>query len=571
MTSTDISRVTDQLAKTKVDEQYELSFKGKGLKLNAAADAKEIVTEIEKCKLMTALRMEGNTLGVDAAEAIAKALEKHPEFQRAHWSDMFTGRLKTEIPKALEFLGAAIMKAGSGLVELDLSDNAFGPNGVVGLVALLKSPSCYTLQELRLNNNGLGIGGGKMLAECLTECHQNSVKAGKPLKLRVFVSGRNRLENPGATALAGVFKALGSLEEVAMPQNGIYAEGITALAEAFAENKNLRVMNLSDNTFTQKGAKNMANVLPKLQNLEVINFGDCLVRTGGAIALSNALKEGHQKLKELNLSGNEISKHGASVTVENMNNKPNLKKLDLNCNMLGEEGIQEVREAMKKINKLEILASLSDDEGSEDENEEEEENEEEADEEDVGQDVAEGEEVNDPELQVKGKAISPNKQTTAKEFLDFPSASKLLQLGSGRAQALREQLGADVNDLEKAVQAFMKISSVVTVDDTKTKEAACDCADQIIEEAVKCNQENDAVLLANTILVHIGVLKGEEKTYKPPSNITGPLLVLEHIVRQPYFPKFSREMLQAFCSKPHPLLDSASQARHKLLQTLYAF
>lgn len=32
-------------------------------------------------------------------------------------------------------------------------------------------------------------------------------------------------------------------------------------------------------------------------------------------------------------------------------------------------------------------------------------------------------------------------------------------------------------------------------------------SDQIIEEAVKCNQENDAVLLANTILVHIGVLK----------------------------------------------------------------
>lgn len=40
MTSTDISSVTDQLAKTKVDEQYELSFKGKGLKLNAAADGK---------------------------------------------------------------------------------------------------------------------------------------------------------------------------------------------------------------------------------------------------------------------------------------------------------------------------------------------------------------------------------------------------------------------------------------------------------------------------------------------------------------------------------------------------
>lgn len=59
-------------------------------------------------------------------------------------------------------LGAAIISANAHLVEIDLSDNAFGPNGVVGLVDLLKSSSCYTLKELRLNNNGLGIGGGKV-------------------------------------------------------------------------------------------------------------------------------------------------------------------------------------------------------------------------------------------------------------------------------------------------------------------------------------------------------------------------------------------------------------------------
>ena len=59
-------------------------------------------------------------------------------------------------------LGAAIISAGAGLVELDLSDNAFGPTGVEGLKVLLKSSSCYTLKELKLNNNGLGIGGGKV-------------------------------------------------------------------------------------------------------------------------------------------------------------------------------------------------------------------------------------------------------------------------------------------------------------------------------------------------------------------------------------------------------------------------
>ena len=53
---------------------------------------------------------------------------------------------------------------------------------------------------------------------------------------------------------------MGSLEEVAMPQNGINHEGITALADAFASNTNLRILNLNDNTFTEKGARSVAKV-----------------------------------------------------------------------------------------------------------------------------------------------------------------------------------------------------------------------------------------------------------------------------------------------------------------------
>lgn len=54
------------------------------------------------------------------------------------------------------------MLAGARLTVLDLSDNAFGPDGVKGIEKLLKSTACYTLQELRLNNCGMGIGGGKV-------------------------------------------------------------------------------------------------------------------------------------------------------------------------------------------------------------------------------------------------------------------------------------------------------------------------------------------------------------------------------------------------------------------------
>ena len=44
------------------------------------------------------------------------------------------------------------------------------------------------------------------MAESLIACHKKSSSEGKPLALKVFIAGRNRLENPGATALAEAFK-----------------------------------------------------------------------------------------------------------------------------------------------------------------------------------------------------------------------------------------------------------------------------------------------------------------------------------------------------------------------------
>lgn len=70
-------------------------------------------------------------------------------------------------------LGDAVMLAGARLTVLDLSDNAFGPDGVKGIEKLLKSSACYTLQELRLNNCGMGIGGGKVSQETKNSLHDS--------------------------------------------------------------------------------------------------------------------------------------------------------------------------------------------------------------------------------------------------------------------------------------------------------------------------------------------------------------------------------------------------------------
>ena len=80
-------------------------------------------------------------------------------FQFALWKDMFTGRLRSEIPPSLRSLSSAMIIANTQLIELDLSDNAFGPDGAEAIRSLLTSPVAYTIQTLKFQNNGLGGGG----------------------------------------------------------------------------------------------------------------------------------------------------------------------------------------------------------------------------------------------------------------------------------------------------------------------------------------------------------------------------------------------------------------------------
>ncbi|KFQ35111.1 Ran GTPase-activating protein 1, partial [Mesitornis unicolor] len=568
MASEDITKLVESLAKTKVGDG-QLSFKGQSLKLNTAEDAEEVIKQIEEFDGLEALRLEGNTVGVEAAKVIAKALEKKSELKRCHWSDMFTGRLRSEIPPALISLGDALITAGAQLVELDLSDNAFGPDGVRGFEALLKSPACYTLQELKLNNCGMGIGGGKILAAALKESHRKSSAQGQTLALKMFVAGRNRLENDGATALAEAFGIIGTLEEVHMPQNGINHPGITALAQAFAINPLLKVINLNDNTFTEKGAVAMAETLKTLRQIEVINFGDCLVRSKGAVAIADAVKEGLHKLKELNLSFCEIKRDAALTVAEAIEDKAELEKLDLNGNCLGEEGCEQLQEILEGFNMATVLGSLrdckcvinvacnsnhSDDEGEEEDDEEEEEDEDEEEEE-------EEEEEERQQLKERGQgeseSLTPKKIIDSQDstpvpappvdiatFLAFPSPEKLLRLGPKCSVLIAQQV--DTSDVEKVVTTLLRISSVFK-DEAPVKTAVQETTDALLRKAFTSATFNSDAFLTS-LLIHMGLLKSEEKIKAVPS-LYGILMTLNHVVQQDYFPKSLAPVLSAFVTK----------------------
>ncbi|XP_074511507.1 ran GTPase-activating protein 1-like isoform X2 [Sebastes fasciatus] len=546
-----VAQLAESLAKAGVEEEGELSYKGQGRKLDDAQSVEEMVKEIQDFEDLQALRLEGNTIGVEAAQAIAKALETKSKFKRCYWSDMFTGRLRSEIPPALNSLGDALMLAGARLTVLDLSDNAFGPDGVKGIEKLLKSTACYTLQELRLNNCGMGIGGGKILAASLTQCHRKSSAEGTPLGLKVFVAGRNRLENDGATALAQAFQLMGSLEEVHMPQNGINHPGVTALATAMQHNASLRILNLNDNTFTEKGAIAMAQALKHLRNIQVINFGDCLVRPAGAIAIAETVSEGLPILKELNLSFGEITEEAALAVAQAVKNRDQLEKLDLNGNCLGDDGCKALKDVMEGMNMDQLLGSLSDDEGEpedddedDDEEEEEDEDEEDVDEEEIEEEEEEEEEEESNGIKLSTPASAPRPPDVS-SFLSFPSPDKLLKLGAKRALLIEQQV--DVSDATKTAEAFLKIASVYKEENNDVKNAVLDSVDALLKKAFT-TPSFQGYSFVSSLLVLLGLLKSEDKV-KPVLVVPGHLHALEHVVRQDYFPKENVAVLEAFMSR----------------------
>jgi len=564
-----------------------LDFSGRGLKLDTENDAKIITDAINAAKQLTCLNLEGNTLGVDAAKDISKALATQSSFKKALWKDLFTGRLKDEIPRALRFLGGGLILANAHLEELDLSDNALGPVGMEGLVVFLTSPVCYSLKCLRLNNNGLGIYGGRMLAQALNDCLVASKEAGSPLSLKTFIVGRNRLENEGAKSLAEFFKAVGTLEEVQMPQNFIRHPGIAALAEALVHNPKLKILNLNDNTFTCRGSQAIAHALPKLQQLSVLNFGDCLIRSKGTEYLAKALATAHTQLTEVYMDHGEIHLSAAKLLINSMKSKKHLKVLDLNGNQFGEDGCDELKELLTGVGIKDALASLSDDEGEPDSDEEEEE--------DVEEEEEEEEEEQEEKVKVdtRTEEVQPNDsvknlnsalaQLNTKEknpckvglFLDAPTMDRLEGLGEKKIelmlQYINETAGSDTSSLLALyAEVVMKLCSTVNQRSKKNAlERVQNYADDILQSAFqKALASHRLAEFENTLLVYMGLMKGEDKNFKPTWPLSGVFLVLAHAVSKPYLPASTFQCLKTFLTRPHPLFEQYKEESCRLKEAL---
>lgn len=265
----------------------------------------------------------------------------------------------------------------STLEELNLSDNAFGGRSATPLVPLLSRNR--SIRVLKLENNGLGPEGGRIVADALLQCAKVCAADGVPSRLRAVVCGRNRLENGSASAWAEAFAAHAHLEEVRRTQNGIRQEGFSAIVNGLAKCASLRCLCLSDNlgrdladdedpseeSESENGWHALSAALPRWKDLQVLDVSDCGVNTPGLQLLMSALRRGrHRTLHTLLLVNDDLQ--GSSYEELHQlvaSHLPGLKKLNLSVNDdLEEEALVALTETLSRRGGRLILEEEDEDE-----------------------------------------------------------------------------------------------------------------------------------------------------------------------------------------------------------------
>ncbi|KAK6455124.1 uncharacterized protein RJT20DRAFT_129826 [Scheffersomyces xylosifermentans] len=357
------------------------SIAGKQVKFDTAEDIAPYLKELNALKDVKKIDFSGNTIGIEASKSLSEAILTHKDtIVEINFSDLYTGRLNTEIPQSLEYLLPSLLKLPN-LKLINLSDNAFGLQTIDPIEAYLAK--AISVEHVILSNNGMGPFAGARIGGSLFKLAKAKKAAGKG-SLKTFICGRNRLENGSINYLAVGLRNHEDLQVVRLYQNGIRPAGISKLVEkALALTKKLQIVDLQDNTITAKGATKIANALEKWEDLVELNLNDALLKSKGSLEVVEALKKGEAKkdLKSLRLQYNELEADSLEALVDVIEKKlPNLKVLELNGNRFEEDSkfVEKINDIFEdrgfgELDDLDELEEIDSDEEDEDDDDDEEE------------------------------------------------------------------------------------------------------------------------------------------------------------------------------------------------------
>ncbi|XP_023397977.2 ribonuclease inhibitor isoform X3 [Loxodonta africana] len=262
---------------------------------------------------------------------------------------------------------SSALQANPSLTELSLHNSELGDAGVCQVLQALQGPACKicklslqncsltaacctvlpgtlrwlpTLLELRLSDNPLGDEGLQLLCEGLRDpqCHLERVQ----------------LEYCNLTAascepLAAVLPAKLGLRELVLSNNDLGEAGVQVLCRGLlGATCPLETLKLASCGVTAANCKDLCSIVATKDSLQELDLGESKLGDAGMAALCPGLLSPSSKLKTLWLWECDISSEGCREISQVLRAKESLKELSLMGNELGDQGARLLCEALRE-------------------------------------------------------------------------------------------------------------------------------------------------------------------------------------------------------------------------------
>jgi len=244
---------------------------------------------------------------------------------------------------------AKVIRALSGLDQLNLYNNEFGSLGMAHIAPALKSMKNWRVcQQLNVGKTKMGEEGAKLFLPALKSI----------ASVNNFDLSDNALATAGTEVLAPAIGELGgSLEWFNLENNGFEPGGADAMAPALMKLPKMLGLFLYGNKLGGEGMKCLAAGLIKMPKLIMLHLGVNQLGTEGMKALTPVL-EACLKLNSIDLQDNALTAAAFEVIGPSLSGLKELGDLRVAGNQLGADGDVGARALIPILRSLPKLHTL---------------------------------------------------------------------------------------------------------------------------------------------------------------------------------------------------------------------
>jgi Ran GTPase-activating protein 1 len=300
------------------------------------------------------IRLSDKSFSDEAAEIIAAFLKEPFMGGRSIASGILYAELDDIIAGRMTEMGLHVLQTicdafvDAKLVDVNLSDNAIGQQGIGACQTVLSMPS---LERLALCNNGLSEATMAEVADILTKDESGTgCIAANLTKIHFY---NNMSGEGGCKQFARILEKSSKFTDIRFSSTRAGKTGSDIVASALdaaleeGRNANLEKLDLCDNNFGNKASQDaLFRALGCTTCLKYLDLRDCDLEDDGVKKVCHALFESDSALEHLDLSGNNVGRRGAKQIADYIRDSGGkLKVLCLDDNDLTSRGVVHIASA----------------------------------------------------------------------------------------------------------------------------------------------------------------------------------------------------------------------------------